>query len=102
MKNIILASAVLVSSFGVYAVDRCEVISSLAESTMVMRQSGVPASEAYKASADTPEAVRRLFQEMVMQAYSRPAWNSDGAQRKEISEFSSEWFLVCLNAVGEK
>ena len=101
MKNIILASAVLVSSFGVYADDYCEAISTLAELTMTARQMGVPVSEIYKTPADASEAERRLYLEMVKEAYARPAWRSDEAQRKEVSEFSSGWFLACIDALGQ-
>src|SRR5690625_1151104 len=97
MKNIILASAVLVSSFGVYA---CEDVSSLADIAMRARQGGLSASEAYKISAVAPESMRHVFQEMIKLAYYFPVEDSYEAQREEISYFSSVWFLACLETMG--
>jgi len=99
MKYKFITAAVLVMSSNAYAGDYCTTLASLAETTMGLRQAGVPLTEVLAThDKNTPEIVKRLD----IMAYDSPMWGSDKMKRQAATEFSNKVYLMCFKKVGSK
>lgn len=62
------------------------------------RQRNVALSEVLKIVDGVDPKTRATFREIVMQAYSLPAWSSDEMRQKAVDEFGNQWELSCHEA----
>lgn len=100
MKAIILGMALAILPVAAEETkkeDVCATIGELADSIMKARQIGVPMSKAMTVAKDTD-----WLQEMVIKAYEQPAYQSDGMQKKAVSDFVNDYLVVCYKAVQGK
>jgi len=99
MKYKFIAAALLVMSSNAYAGGYCESLAGLAETTMSVRQAGVPLTDVISTyDKDTPNIVKA----MTIMAYDSPMWGSDKMKRQAATEFSNKVYLMCFKKVGSK
>jgi len=99
MKKLITAAALLIMSGNVYSGSYCESLAGLAETTMKLRQAGVPLTKVLAThDENTPEIVRRLD----IMAYDSPMWSSAKMKHQAATEFSNKVYLMCFKKVGSK
>lgn len=82
----------------------CFKLGALAESTMEMRQVGVPLSEALgipeKMEDDDPK-ISKLIEKITLEAYEYPQVWDELVSRKFINDFASDWLRECLQSLDE-
>lgn len=100
MKQLIAAIVFAVSSASAFAVLPCDSIGSLSRSVMEARQTGVALSSML-AIADKHPLTRDLVRRIIMDAYSRPRFNTKEFQERATDDFSTSWELSC-HEVNEK
>lgn len=103
MKKLVIAAMALLS-INAHALTKkdCMEIGELAESVMVMRQSGYKAHEVL-ASMDKVKATEleiKLYLQIVDIAYSRPVFLSDEKRKYVSLEFNSEIFITCIRSIA--
>lgn len=106
MKRILIASVLTMASLGAMAAKplaneaACMAVSSAAEDVMEYRQTdGKTIGAMFKHINETeaPESFKNLAKEMTIDAFdNEPSWGSPKYKSKAISEFSSEYFIECL------
>ena len=103
MKNMIIA-ALLASSLGSTAVadelthEGCTGLSSLANTIMTARQTGVSMSKLMNADfvKGSDEEVREVYEFMIITAYEQTRWNSERGQQRAIRDFENDLHLGCV------
>jgi hypothetical protein len=96
MKKLILATALLTTA-PVMASDYCGQIGDLAETVMTVRQNGAEMSGLMNIMLKE-EATKVIGKQMVIDAYETPRYNMLENQKREVSEFKNEWYLLCIKA----
>ena len=103
MKNLISTIALCVfmtpavATANSDAAEICPLMGQLAGAIMEGRQIGVPLSAMLQA-----HAANDLATEMTKQAFERTRWHSDGAQQREIEDFTEFWEVTCYKAFGDE
>lgn len=97
MKKLILATALLTASAVTVADEYCAQIESLAKTTMTFRQSGGEMSVIMGIMLKG-EATKVIGKQMVMDAYEVPRYSMVENQKREVSDFANEWYLMCVKA----
>lgn len=100
MKKFIIASIIAcpMPSYAVDdGVDYCEIIGSIAKNIMSVRQKGVSAMQLYEEMGGYSE-VSEITRDIIKEAYSYSIYMGDEFQQRVVSDFSSEWFMACLEA----
>lgn len=72
--------------------ERCDALADLAESTMELRQAGIPLSKVLEIMGD-----ETLYKTMTIQAYKQPVWRVEENKINAIAEYRNEWHLACLD-----
>lgn len=73
--------------------EHCKSLSGLAESVMAHRQDGTSVVTLMEL-ADLP--VTRL---LIEEAYKKPRYSSEQYQRRAVSDFRDEYYIICLKAM---
>lgn len=85
----------------------CRTISSMAESTMNARQSGISMADTLdgflkvitnssKLSEDTKVSFREMAKRMVVEAYESPKYEVEEMRNNSINDFGNSWYLSCI------
>lgn len=89
-----------------YAVEKtqgyeyCQTLDGVAKVAMERRQDGVPMVEVFNSTLDVkPKSAKEMIQSIIKDAYSQPIYNSDKYKKKEIDEFRSKIFRLCLSNI---
>lgn len=102
MRKIITAiTLVLATLQPTFASDYCTSLGEMAESTMRMRQAGVPITKAvrkYEEVVYSTSAAGKLAQAILIMAYEQPMYSVERNKELAISEFGSGVFVQCLKA----
>jgi hypothetical protein len=106
----VLLSSLLVTGCGeptkVFSEKECRQISEAAESIMSLRQSQVPITKTldslgkiYVGKGEYSETMwTTLIKPLIYEAYTKPAFSTEGYQEKAKSEFSNEVYLACVKS----
>jgi hypothetical protein len=78
---------------------RCNSVGALSESIMSGRQHGVSMSKMMDSA--NPE-IRKLVEEIIIEAYDSPRYSTDAAQIRSIEEFRNEVYLQCAKSTRPK
>lgn len=78
----------------------CEIDSNFAESIMKFRQNGEPMSKIMKINQDVTQskANRESAGELIIAAYEKPRFTSEGMKQKSIEDFRDKAYLDCVKA----
>ena len=77
----------------------CEVFANLASSVMRARQAGVTLSDALAVSRKTDNVtVAELNTKLVLMAYDRPRYSTEGFKQREVDDFRNEVHMACIRA----
>ena len=107
MKNTLLASVFTMASLPVMAAKpltnevECMAISQTAERIMAYRQTDgntIGPMFSFIVAATNLGEYKELTKRIVIDAFKEPSYGSDKYKAKAISEFSSEYFIDCLEA----
>lgn len=79
----------------------CATMSSLARSTMKLRQVGGDMAMMYnRASEIESDAIRTLAQSLIVEAFKAPRYSSDQMREREATDFASKVFMECVQSNG--
>lgn len=81
----------------------CEMIESLARTTMKARQAGVPVATVMRliAKQDADEEFRRVMRTMALMAYESPRYTTLLYQTNAENDFADLWAVACYREKGE-
>lgn len=97
MKKLLLCAALLLPT--VVSAEVCNIYYEMAESIMKARQSLVPIIESMEiAESIGNDNFIRITKEIVVDAYSKPAFSSDDGKRRIIEEFANKYYLRCIKS----
>jgi hypothetical protein len=99
MKKTILVITMALATFNVSALT-CEQLDSVAGSVMEARQSGVHLSELKGKLEES--GFWDQFEFMVLDAYKQTRWDSESNQKKAVSDFRNEYYILCLELKNDK
>lgn len=85
-----------VSAYG-SSFEYCKAISKVAKRISSARQNGVSAVDLHELLIKRNES-KAMYRLMIKEAFDAPLFSSENNKQKEISEFESKWFLICLEA----
>ena len=100
MKAIILGMALAISPVAAEEAnqkDICQTVGELAEGVMKARQIGVSMSKSMDLAKDTD-----WLREMVIAAYEQPAYQTELMQKKAISDFATDYLVICYKSIEGK
>lgn len=102
MRKIITAiTLVLATLQPTFASDYCTSLGEMAESTMRMRQAGVPLVRAinkHDEIVDGNSAIGKVVRHILILAYEQPVYAAQQNKEIAINEFGSSVFVQCLKA----
>lgn len=75
----------------------CGSLGELAEAVMSGRQSGMPMANAINTAPDN--AYRDMFEKLVIAAYTKPRYSTEGMQKRSVEEFRDEIYLGCAKSM---
>ena len=75
----------------------CDSISTLAKHVMINRQNGIDMSKAMKIAANAGE-LRKLNEQIIIDAYSKPRFQTDDMQKRIVEDFTNDTYLQCITA----
>lgn len=82
--------------------ESCRGYSEFAEQVMTMRQAEVPVFDVIDemTAIGFADDLEKLLKGMILDAYERPAYNSEQLQKRAIKEFTNSMALSCLQKLG--
>ena len=99
-----VAGASLMSSYASSEEQNCEVIKSLAESTMTARQKEADMLKvlALVDAVQFEPAMNAIAKDIVIDAYEQPGWASERRRNNAVKEFANKWALACVKSLREQ
>jgi len=85
----------------------CKSFSKGAGTIMEIRQAGVSMSDVMQAYVDTSQegdspTVGRAVELMITLAYETPRYSSESIQKRQVTEFENDFFLLCFKKYKKK
>lgn len=106
MKSTIIAMSIALASTGIAAesaLEGCAKVATMANEMMSSRQSGVPMAQvmtAYTFPNDNQEEDgKKMYEDMVIDAYSRRRAHTDHNQRRMVEDFENDIYLSCIRVL---
>ena len=97
MKSTIALLALLIVSPAAYASKECEFIGDIARGTMALRQAGAEMPFMHEsAGAIENRNVRRVAQDLVLEAFETPRFSSGHAGSRAGVDFGNKVFSECI------
>jgi hypothetical protein len=100
MKRTLLALALITTTSTATAID-CAQVGNLAQAFMQSHQDGVPMASIMETIAGVADpTAKQALKDMIIDAYSKPRYNTEQMKRREIADFRDEYAAGCYR--GER
>lgn len=102
MKLLTLIAALASAAGPVFADEHCALVGRVAAKVMEFRQTEAPMSQAIEliAAPNEDTTIRETVRLMIMEAYSRPAFQTEENRKQSIDQFRNDVELECYLAEG--
>ncbi|PKP91219.1 MAG: hypothetical protein CVT75_09720 [Alphaproteobacteria bacterium HGW-Alphaproteobacteria-14] len=78
----------------------CPLIEEFARSVMTARQHNVSMAKLMEAFAAHMPLLRKVAEDMILEAYSTPAYSTPAFRERAIDNFANNWSLACYNNIA--
>ena len=75
----------------------CAMYADMAKNIMEGRQGGISMAEMMEIAGKS-DIIKDISEEMVIQAYEYPRYNTERYKRRTAEDFRDQWYLICIKA----
>lgn len=101
MKTLLIVITMLLSFNVIASEDYCKSLSQIATGVMKLRQIGHDASDliAVINRLAKTESERKLYKNLIIEAYETPRFTTDSVRGKVIEDFRDSYYVECMKEV---